>query len=451
MDILLKNEIYTCSVHEFLPVEKDRYFLLYAPLSTLSMIASHEDLETIRHFLTQPVQDESLSETVSALLDRTPSDDALSKRIYGTDGFANMSLLLNNKCNFNCSYCYSAKGRSNTQLDEKKLLTAIDFFIDRKRSNIPRLSLSFLGGGEPMLSWNLLEKGVEHAKKRAKKEGFELLIKIVSNGSIFPKGAIDFIRRNDIELVVSFDILEDIQNLQRKHFDLVSKNLHHLSDNGILVSINSVITVYNVGRQVEMVKKVIETFPKINYLSFEPLMNLNEWSAEMIDSDFYNNFTTNFIQAQLFAQSHKIELSCSFLRNVDCTIERYCAGEFAVCSDGSITACPCVSSPEMTNYQHYIYGKIDNSGKLTVDADKLTNLLNEDVHSYPACKYCIAKWNCGGGCIYTNSLDSKEIKKMKCDFIRKFTKNILWNRTKEQYETDFQKNILEILNLPNNE
>ena len=445
----MENEIYTFSIHEFLPVEKDLFFLLYAPLSTISMIASSEDISKICNFLSQHSEDESFAEIVSALLDRTPSKEALSKRIFGTDGFVNMSLLLNNKCNFNCAYCYSATGRSNAQLDEKKLFAAIDYFIDRKRTIVPQLSLSFLGGGEPMLSWNLIEKGIEYAKKRAAIEEFKLCFKIVSNGSIIPNEAIEYIRDNNINFIVSYDILEDIQNLQRKHFDLVSKNLQDLSDNEISLSINSVITPLNVSRQIEMVEKIIQSFPKIDYLSFEPVMNLNEWSAKMIDNNFYNDFITYFLQAHQLAESHNIELSCSVLRNVDCVVERYCAGEFAVCADGSITICPCVSSPEMTNYQQYVYGKIDDNGKLEINNEKLSALLKEDVHSHEECKYCIAKWNCGGGCINANRLESKETKQMKCDFVRRFTKIILWNRTREQYETDFQKDILGILSQAN--
>ena len=449
MDALLKNEIYTCSLHEFLPVEKDRYFLLYAPLSTLSMIVSFEDMVRIRDFLTNPSQDASLDEIVSALLDRSPSEEALSKRITGTSGFENMTLLLNNKCNFNCSYCYSAQGRSNDQLDENKLFAVIDYFIDSKRTSVRQLSLSFLGGGEPMLSWNLVEKGIAYAKKRAGKEGFRLSFKIVSNGSVLPGSAVEFLRDNHIAFVVSYDILEDIQNLQRGHFDRVSKNLPDLSASGVLLSINSVITPHNVRRQVEMAEKVMLSFPKIDYLSFEPLMNLNDWSAERIDDNFYNDFIIHFLQAQKLANSHNIELSCSILRNVDCVVERYCAGEFAVCADGSITICPCVSSPEITDYRHYVYGEINKTGEVVIDNEKLARLLKEDVHSYPECKHCIAKWNCGGGCIHTNRLENPKQKQMKCDFVRKFTKTILWNRTKEQYEADYQKNIMEILNREN--
>lgn len=445
MDILSINEIYSCSLHELLPVEEGRFFLIYSPLSTMSAIASSKELSDISNYLESSNAGNPLQEIVSALLDRTPSEEALSKRISGIDGFVNMSLLLNNKCNFNCSYCYSARGHSKAQIDEDKLLAAIDFFIDSNRTHASRLSLTFLGGGEPMLSWNLIEKSVHYSKERAKKEGFGLSFKIVSNGSILTKNNIDFIRDNNIELTVSFEILEEIQNLQRKHFDRVSSNIRQLSQSGILLSINSVITPNNVDRQMEMMEEVIKSFPQIDYLSFEPLMTLNDWSNENINEEYYDKFINNFLQAMKIAKNNDIELSCSLLRNVDCTVERYCAGELAVCPDGSITVCPCVSSPEMNNYEEYLYGYIDENNKVNINTEKLSLLLKEDVHSQPSCRHCIAKWNCGGGCVNTNRLESKEQKQMRCDFVRNFTKHIIWNRTKEQYESDFQQPILEIL------
>lgn len=446
MNSLFDNNIYTCSLHNFLPVEKNRFFLLYAPLSTIATIATGEDLEKMKHLLTGKNTDEPLKEVVSALLDTSPSEEALSKRIRKTSDFINISLLLNNICNFDCSYCYSASSRSNVEIDENKLIAALDYFINRKRTGTNQLSLSFLGGGEPMISKKLIKKAVDHANRLADREGFDLWFKIVSNGSLIQAEDIDFILKNNIELVISYDILEDIQNLQRKHFDTVSQKIKMLVENGAPLSINTVITPHSVHRQCEMIEDITCRFPQIDYLSFEPLMELNDWSSRNIDTIFYDDFIANFIPAHELAEKHDIELSCSLLRNVDCSVERYCAGEFAVCPDGSITVCPCVSSPEMQHYKNYVYGQIHPTGEIDIDEHKLAELLAEDVHNHPECKDCFAKWNCGGGCIHTNKSDDRTRKKAKCDFIRNFTKKIIWNRTKLDYENGTGKPIMEILN-----
>jgi radical SAM protein with 4Fe4S-binding SPASM domain len=449
MDHLLKNEIYTCSLHEFLPVETDRYYMVYAPLSTMALLASAQDVEAITGFLGNPNGDESLKEIVNALTDKSISSDSLSQRIKDITGFVNLSILLNNKCNFQCNYCYSAEGRSNTQLDEKKLHGTIDYFIDKQRINVPKLSITFLGGGEPMLSWELIYSAVLHAEKRASCEGFGLRFKIVTNGSVLSDEMIDFMLKHRIEIVVSYEILEDIQNLQRKHFALVRDNIRKLSECGAMISVNSVITPDNVNRQVEMVEVAAETFPRIDYLSFEPCKELNDKATHIIDEKFYRDFTTGFLQAHQTAKEKNIELSCSLLRNVDCVVERFCAGEFGICADGSITICPCISAPNMPDYQHYIYGNIDEQGTVRIDNVRLENLLSEDVHSYSKCRHCFAKWNCGGDCIHLNRLSSEENKNIRCDFIRRFTKQVLWNRLKTQYEDEYRMPVINILQQAN--
>ncbi|MCD8043156.1 MAG: radical SAM protein [Tannerellaceae bacterium] len=449
MDILVKNELYTCSLDEFLPVPENAFFLLYSPLSTIASLASAKEINSICNCLQNKEENEEIQELVDALLDRTESEEALSKRIRGVDGFVNISLLMNNKCNFSCSYCYSAHARSLIQLSENRLLAAIDYFIDKQRTREPKLSLTFLGGGEPMLSWNLIEKGVLYANERAAREGFGLWHKIITNGSLFTDTQINFIAKNNIEITVSYEILEDIQNLQRKHFELVTDNIKRLLQQNVMLSFNSVITPQNVKRQTEMVQEVIRNFPQIDYLSFEPLMELNEWSAGMLNNEFYDLFTEHFIAARKLAGENGIELSCTLLRNVDCTLERYCAGEFAVCPDGSLTICPCVSSDEETHYHSYLYGQINEERKVAVDENKLSLLLEEDVHAMPECTTCFAKWNCGGGCIHANKINNTNRKQLTCDFIRKFTRRVLWERIKNEYENEFQQPILDILTQAN--
>jgi radical SAM protein with 4Fe4S-binding SPASM domain len=432
-------------LNEFLSLKKDEFFLLYSPLSTIATIATKKEVEKINSALGGESADEQLKEVILALLDVCPAEKAFSKRIRNTSGFVNLSLLLNNSCNFNCSYCYSASGRSSTEMEESKLIAALDYFIDRKRTTVPGLSLSFLGGGEPMISKRLIRKAVSHANQLAKENDFELWFKIVTNGSLLQKEDIKIIKENNIEITVSYEILEEIQNLQRKNYDKVTQNIKTLVKEGVMISINSVITPYNVHRQTEMVNEVKKYFPPLDYLSFEPLMELNEWATGTIDSVFYNDFTNHFIEARNIAEKNDIELSCSLLRNIDCTVERYCAGEFAVCPDGSITVCPCVSSPDMPNYKDYLYGKIDESGRIEIDENKLSKLLAEDVYAYPECKDCFAKWNCGGGCINTNKQDNKKRKRERCDFVRDFTKKIIWERVKANYEEESGKTIMEIL------
>jgi hypothetical protein len=74
-----------------------------------------------------------------------------------------LSILPNQKCNFSCSYCYSAKGRSDSELSPEALRAMLRYFIDPARIEPCELNILIAGGGEPMLSWPLISGGLDYA------------------------------------------------------------------------------------------------------------------------------------------------------------------------------------------------------------------------------------------------------------------------------------------------
>ena len=53
--------------------------------------------------------------------------------IVSVNETSELTILLNQMCNFSCKYCYSAKGREGTELDEKRLLAVINLFLAPSR------------------------------------------------------------------------------------------------------------------------------------------------------------------------------------------------------------------------------------------------------------------------------------------------------------------------------
>ena len=82
-----------------------------------------------------------------------------------------MSILPNNRCNFNCSYCYAAQGRDTNELAMETIGKALNYFIDKNRNTKP-LSVAILGGGEPLLSWNATQYAIETARRLSMDEVF---------------------------------------------------------------------------------------------------------------------------------------------------------------------------------------------------------------------------------------------------------------------------------------
>jgi len=111
MNALLQNNIYVLPLEE--KYGRNDLRLVYAPVAGNMMIASEEECKVLEEAVAAwPDCSEELHDVVEALVEGVPADQRDSK-VNSVDEFLLMYVLPNYICNFSCSYCYSAKGRSN--------------------------------------------------------------------------------------------------------------------------------------------------------------------------------------------------------------------------------------------------------------------------------------------------------------------------------------------------
>lgn len=413
------------------------YALLYAPLADSILLLNEEEVVRVKRAIVTPdAADEEALSIVDVLCDVIPLENR-NNQIRNERDFINLSILPNNICNFSCAYCYSAKGRSKQQLSLENAKRVVDFFLSPHRNQSSRLTVSIFGGGEPLLSWNkIVCPTIEYIYQQAKIYSKEVVVTLITNGSLLPAGFLDICSKYHIDLVCSYEILEDVQNSQRCHFELVSSNIRTMIDNGVVPAINSVITNLNVARQCEMIETLHFLYPEIKYVAFEPVISPSPEG----NNAFYSTFIKEFIAAERIAAQYGIKLTCSALRNVDVTVDRYCPGEFALCANGEISICPCVSSPQESNYEKYIYGQVDERG-VYINRDKLQQLLRLNMHSQTWCNECYAKWNCGGGCTNNTINNGGKQDESYCQFVKRFLKYTLLKRLEKIYIEEYNENI----------
>jgi sulfatase maturation enzyme AslB (radical SAM superfamily) len=109
---------------------------------------------------------------------------------------SSLTLVLSDQCNFSCPYCPQRRG--------EKTLTAGDVttFMDFLQ---PRLSEEvWLGfyGGEPLLSWPLIQGTVDHACRSFRKR---FRFTLTTNGSLLKKEYILFFKKHRFDLALSYD------------------------------------------------------------------------------------------------------------------------------------------------------------------------------------------------------------------------------------------------------
>lgn len=390
--------------------------LLYAPRSCNCALVMPDELKKIIAVAEGNCHDGEYVDFFKDLADNSNID-----RIGNISDFVNLSILPTNSCNFACSYCYSAKGRSSQTIDFATVENVIRWFIGIERSGSPSLHITIFGGGEPMLCWEtVVRPALCLIQEMRKAYPSKIHITLITNGSVLPDDFSDMCLNADIDLAISFEILEELQNLQRRNYSLVYGNILKLCQKGVIPAINSVITDEAVIMMPKMVETAIKTIPGLRHISFEPVTGHH--SAE-----FYRRFTTGFFEARGIAEKAGVKLTTSALRNVDVTVERYCAGELALTAAGDLTLCPCISSPVQPGYDRWIYGTADGKS-VKIDTEKLSRMLSYDVNLQPWCDRCFARYNCGGGCVNKTIESGNKPDSNYCSFFRKFLRTVLIER-----------------------
>jgi radical SAM protein with 4Fe4S-binding SPASM domain len=406
------------------PIETSNYlsgfeadYLLYSPLSKSFIFAGKDKLELLQEELISDgkVKDEDIqSQLIDTAIIPEESYAHTPQEIFA------LTILPNNICNFSCSYCYAAQGHSKDTLSKEKLKCTLDFFIDPERISRRDLYISFGGGGEPFISWDIVKYAIEYGSSLAEKHGFKLNFSFASNGSIINDEIVESIKKYRIKANISFDILEEIQNLQRKNYLQVCETLHILLDNEIYPTVNSVITPANVALQEQMVEHAHNCFPKLKRLSFDSVVDGNLFDKPVQLNAFYDKYIRHFFTAQELGEKYDITVSCIKHRNLELIKTRACAGGFDLTPNGKFSMCFFVSSPKEKLYNRFIYGEVTDNA-LQFDEDKFKELVAYNAENNERCRSCFIKWHCGGGCLYHSKAYSQEMLDVMCDFQRKFS------------------------------
>ena len=248
MDLFSQNNI------SLLDDPRSENKIVYLPFSDYAVLLKAEDVSELHQCLCHNKINSSIPQVQTILTQHANPIRKVIPTSRNVEGLKSLMLLPNNKCNFHCSYCYSANGRTNKEININVLEASIRYFLNSERAKGERLSITVLGGGEPLLSWNILKPALEKAMLMIEQRENTCPISLVTNGSICSDDIIQYCLCHNISLSVSFDILEDVQNSQRGSWKEVSANINRFAESGLDIALNTVISNENVTRMSEMIE-----------------------------------------------------------------------------------------------------------------------------------------------------------------------------------------------------
>ncbi|GAB6134737.1 radical SAM protein [Thermococcus prieurii] len=296
---------------------------------------------------------------------------------------------LTNRCNLRCIYCYNSGEDKkwkplNTELNTKEWIKVIDEIHENDGREI------VFTGGEP-----LLRKDIFTIAEYAKNLGLELAL--ITNGVLLRGNIVDSVANYFKHVTISVDShIEEINSKTRGKGTLseILRGIKMCISNGIEVSLNIVITKYNIKTLSETIQFFEDIGVKRHNINLIPMLPLGRAKDHMdvsvsireiirkISIDSFKRKTIPNMKSFYF-EKIKRRISCGALRT-----------EALIDANGDVYPCRMLEYPNfrLGNIMQTKLSQILHSHKATEFVQKI------EVTSLSSCSSCIFRYVCGGGC-----------------------------------------------------
>lgn len=152
-------------------------------------------------------------------------------------------IILTEKCNLNCKYCYQTN-KKNISIDKEILLRRLDFLKEKLKNNEFNSLYISLFGGEPLLEKEKIKLIIDYFK-----EYNNVNFQITTNGLLFDEEYFNLFKsiKNNIEITISLDGREkgNILRTNKNNTKKIINNIQYLIKNNFNVNIFTCINKIN--------------------------------------------------------------------------------------------------------------------------------------------------------------------------------------------------------------
>ncbi len=323
-------------------------------------------------------------------------------------------LLPTYQCNLKCIYCYAnSRPTFSSPMKYEIAKKSIDYVVSNAvKSGQPLVKLSFHGGGEPTIAWDLLKKSVNYARSLCETNEIKLITYITTNG-VLTRNKLEWIQDNISHIQVSIDGPESIQNFHRPKingdgsFKEVIKTIEFFEINKCDYGLQTVITKHSVNK----IEEILDFFDSITdqkSIHIEPVFQCGRCLLTNTEEPGNNIFTRNFINGIKYAYKKKIKIHSSLLR-FNFFGHYFCGAggkNFFITPQGYITSCLEISSVDDKREKYFIYGYYNQGTKdFEINQSRLDYLQSRNIFNLIECQSCAFKWLCAGDCMAKASIN----------------------------------------------
>lgn len=354
----------------------------------------------------------------------------LRKKYLGHPAINVLYLLLTDRCNFRCSYCFFEGGfpgkTGSSDMSKETAKKAIDLYQRSLEKAIeknlvePEDANVVLYGGEPLLNTEVLKFAIQYTTKLQDRGLFpkELSININTNGSLLTKDICKFLRRYNIENDISIDGPAEAHNQCRRYpngrgtFEDVLKGFRLSKEEGVKTCISCTIWEHNIEKLPEIFNWFINEL-EVNAVGFNPLLETPETQVD----ELYDQKVAKILIECFKIAREKGMYEARMMKKVRAFIEGYtypfdcCAHgkQLVISPNGKVGVCHayCGSKKFFTEMNE----KFDPySHPYWQRWSQISPLNNEN------CLDCEALTFCGGGCPYNAEIKHGDISAIDSSF-----------------------------------